>query len=284
MEDILFVLGADDPEMVAIEGLLRRCGVPAVRACVGRKRVYPANAYQAALPPPAADVLARGGRVFLVECVQVAPPGAIRIDHHRPGDPGYGRPPAEFWQASSLGQTVAALAAGLVPTVEVTPEMRLVAAADHCLGAAYRGACPGIDPEDLLRWHVASRARFEQRTVAAVLDDVTATRAELRRAPRVELAPALFAADMRGRPDDELLIAAPREGTCCVSAVTARDGRTKIGCLVGSPRQVEAFMQRWALAHHLVDVYGDPARGFAGAYVPRMATATSGSSMAAIPE
>src|SRR5690606_8916313 len=35
---------------------------------------------------------------------------AIKIDHHRPGDPGYGRPPAEFLPASSIGQVIAALA------------------------------------------------------------------------------------------------------------------------------------------------------------------------------
>src|SRR5690606_4181877 len=28
------------------------------------------------------------------------------------------------------------------------------AAADHCLAAAYRGECPGIDPNALMRWRV----------------------------------------------------------------------------------------------------------------------------------
>src|SRR5690606_13837645 len=32
------------------------------------------------------------------------------VDHHRPGDPGFGRPPEEFLAASSLGQVIARLA------------------------------------------------------------------------------------------------------------------------------------------------------------------------------
>lgn len=269
MQEILFVLGAGDPEMVAIRQVLAAEKVPWVQARVRGKRVYPANAYRAQLPDDAAAALVRGAAVFCVECVDTLPPGVRRIDHHRPGDPGYGRPPAEFWAASSLGQTVRALSAVLGREIAVTPEMRLTAASDHCLGAAYRGACPGIAPDVLMHWHVASRARYEQRPVAALLADVAATRAALRAAPRVTLAPGLQAADMRERPDAELLIAAPREGQCCLSAVTARDGRTKIGCLVGSPDQISAFMRQWAPAQGLVDIYGDPVRGFAGAYVPK---------------
>lgn len=266
MQDVLFVLGAADPEMQAIEALLAAHAVPHVRATVDGKRVYPANAYKAELPSAAEAVLERGGRVYLVECVAKAAPGTLRIDHHMPGHPGYGRPPAEFWQASSLGQTVAALQDGAEIEVEVTPTMRLTAAADHCLGAAYRGECPGIDPEALMRWHVAARAAYEKRPEAALLKDIATARQTLRDAAQVELAPGIFAADVRARFVPELLLAAARDSQCCLSSVKARDGRTKIGCLVGSPAQVSAFMHEWAPAHHLVDVYGDSMRGFAGAY------------------
>jgi hypothetical protein len=30
----------------------------------------------------------------------------------------------------------------------------LAAAADHCLAAAYRGECHGVDPDALMRWRV----------------------------------------------------------------------------------------------------------------------------------
>lgn len=269
MQEILFVLGAGDPEMVAIRRLLAEQGAPSVQARVRGKRVYPANAYRAELPEDARAALARGAAVYCIECVADLPVGVRRIDHHHPGDPGYGRPPAEYWEASSLGQTVRVLRQALRRDIPITPEMRLTAASDHCLGAAYRGDCPGIDPDALMHWHVASRARFEKRSEAALMRDVHATRAALRAAPRVELARGVQAADMRRLPDAELLIAAPREGQCCLSAVIARDGRTKIGCLVGSAEQVSAFMQQWAPAQGLIDIYGDPVRGFAGAYVPR---------------
>jgi hypothetical protein len=85
----------------------------------------------------------------------------------------------------------------------------------------------------------------------------------------VELAPGVFAADLRDRFVPELPLAAARDGQCCLSAVKARDGRTKVGCLVGTPAQVAAFIDSWVPAHQLVDVYGDSARGFAGAYRPR---------------
>lgn len=264
----MFVLGASDPEMRAIEKLLTSMHAPFVYATVAGKRVYPANAYQATAPAEVAEVLGRGGKAWLVECVGTTPPGAVRIDHHHAGDPGYGRPPAEFWEASSLGQTVAALTRALDCNVAITPEMRLVAAADHCLGAAYAGDCPGVDPDALMHWHVAARAAFERRTESAILADVEAARRTLREAPRLELAPGILAADLREIQVAELLMAAAREGQCCVSAVKTRDGRTKIGCLVGSALQVETFMQSWAPAQHLVDVYGDAVRGFAGAYLP----------------
>lgn len=264
----LFVLGANDPEMITIRDLLAQHAMPTVQARVAGKRVHPANAYEALLPAQASATLARGGRVWLVECVAKAPPGTRRIDHHFPGDPGYGQPPDNFWTASSLGQTVAVLDGLLPRPVAVTQEMRWVAAADHCLGAAYAGLCPGVAPDDLLHWHVASRAAFERRTPAAVLCDVNATQRALRTAPRVELAPGIAAADMRGLNAPELLIAAAHARQCCLSTVRTRDGRRKTGCLVGSPAHIRAFMQDWAPAQGLVDIYGAPERGFAGAYLP----------------
>ncbi|HEU0276792.1 MAG TPA: hypothetical protein VFQ95_03080 [Rhodanobacteraceae bacterium] len=267
MPNLLFVLGAADPEMNAIEHLLHGHGVPFVHATTGGKRVYPANAYRAGMPPRARATLHADGQVYLVECVGAAARRAQRIDHHRPGDPGYGQPPVRYWQASSLGQTIAVLDAALLPdTVAVTPELRMVAAADHCLGAAYRGLCPGVDPDALFHWHLASRAAFLHQSESQVLGAIEAAQAALRTAASVELAPGILVADMRDRSYPELPLAAARSGRCCISQVTARDGRTKIGCLVGSPAEVESFMHNWAPAQRLTGIYGDAIRGFAGAY------------------
>lgn len=154
------------------------------------------------------------------------------IDHHTPGDPGYGRPPAEFLPASSIGQVIDELARlGRVPRTwpvhdETVPgghpvgpapvwfvrrqaawcvrqdeadaphgarvrrvphDLVLCAAADHCLAAAYRGECPGVDPDALMRWRAESRAAFQGRPVEAVLTDIEDSRDALRTAPRIRL-------------------------------------------------------------------------------------------------
>jgi len=151
------------------------------------------------------------------------------LDHHRPGDSGYGRPPCEALAASSIGQVISCLAeAGKIPadwptclgrshlqlgdivtvraaaavcvrggssggwrsTLAMIPgELLLAAAADHCLAAAYRGEVPGVDPDALGRWRVESRAAFQRRPVEEMLADVERARALLRAAPCIALDP-----------------------------------------------------------------------------------------------
>src|SRR5690606_39073597 len=68
----------------------------------------------------------------------------------------------------------------------------------------------------------------------------------------------------------ELPEAAAREGVAFLSLVTNRDGRRKV--VLGGytkPETVRAFMTEWGPALGLVDIYGDPARGFAGGYLPQ---------------
>src|SRR5690554_2562117 len=123
MTDRIWVLGAPDPEMEMIERLLVDAGEHVAAATVWRdgvrRRVTPAEAY-------AADVAIgeglRGMRAtaYMVECAPAVLVGssvdgvdwagaAVKIDHHRPGDPGYGRPPSDFLPASSIGQVIAEL-------------------------------------------------------------------------------------------------------------------------------------------------------------------------------
>mgnify|MGYP001561963170 CR=1 FL=1 len=292
----LWVLGAPDPEMVAIEALLRASQPPTVvHASAAGARVRPDTAY-------AADPV--DGPAAWVEC---APRGGVSagdvvIDHHRPGDPGYGRPPAESLAASSIGQVVAHLARiGLltwerlpwmvagVPGAFIAPytapgaddpdwwvhvapdviarvphDLVLTAAADHCLGAAYRGECPGVDPDALMRWRAASRAAHQKRTVEAVLADVAKAQALLRASPM-----CADVHDLRGVELPELPEAACRMGVAYVATPAVRAGeRVKVVLGCASPDQVAAFLRGEGLAAELVDRYGDPARGFAGGYRP----------------
>jgi hypothetical protein len=48
----------------------------------------------------------------------------------------------------------------------------------------------------------------------------------------------------------------------------ARDPRTKVGLLGGEPSMIAAWMAEKAESGELVDIYGDPARGYAGGYIP----------------
>jgi hypothetical protein len=150
--------------------------------------------------------------------------------------------------------------------VMVPRDAVLAAAADHCLADAYRGECPGVDPDELGRWRIAVLAEQQGRSEADVLADVERARAVLRAAPRLRLAPHVEVADMRGQNIPELLEAAAREGVCFVASQTDSNGRTKIVCQVGTPDQIQAF-QTWAKNQGLLDIYGDSAQGFAGGYL-----------------
>lgn len=418
----IWILGAPDPEMEMIEKLLRECGESVAHAHARGARVHPGTAYRGEYVEYVTHCGLAGtpGETwYLVECDLPIPDGAekVVIDHHRPGDPGYGRPPSEFLEASSIGQVIAELArlgrlpwepvgcgsyddpvgcerGSLLPwyphpgggRVEDLPlssaewqvcivapgetggdwgadpsdwavvprELVLVAAADHCLGAAYRGECPGVDPDDLMQWRVETRAAHQGRSVDDVLADVELARRALRDAPMVPCDYSIerwcegcgprsmccsrcyacacgwdesdpyygfictWVIDMRraytvtttlvapfaegatvdssgvgdsrevvfGDRDEgawdegghhtsvrrgvpELPEAASREGLAYLATVTDRDGREKVvlGGLT-TPEMVREFMEQWAPSEGLVDIYGDPERGFAGGYLP----------------
>lgn len=339
----IFVLGAPDAEMTTIEALLRGAGKTVAYATVDGTRVHPGNAYKALMPLAAIEhhESSRDNIVVLVECCatpagSVPSPRVVRIDHHFPGDPGYGLPPHEFMRGSSLGQTISLLARqdalpadwrripdpcdsmvmegrdgsidrwlpGTLASGEIGPhiwgvcrrvsdyrhewiiipeQIVIMAAADHCLAAAYQGQCPGVDPEALLAWRMVSRAAFQGRSVAEVEVETAAAREALRSAPAL-LAPIDFGIrDLRAVGSvPELPEAACREGICYVTEVMEPTGRRKIVCGAGTPEQIRAF-QRWAEAEGLTGIYGDPARGFAGGYPPETVAARSASNPVPVP-
>ena len=330
MSSRLWILGSPDPEMVAIESLLRECGETVAYAVDGRgERARGADAYRAHCEA------ARGytGTVYTVECaVDVLDAdvsgsvdcdcAVIRIDHHSPGDPGYGRPPAKFLAASSLGQVIAELArlgkleeweavgggddgfsylgeedidmAGLdspawvvggyddscqaCVSYVVPHDLVLTAAADHCLSAAYRGECPGVDPDELMRWRAESRAKFQGRSVDELLADIERARVVLEGSYSVLLegcqytphptdVAGIHARDMRGQHVPELPESGTRYGIAYIAdGLPDRDGRKKVVCS-GPTEVVRAFIEHWAPANGLVDMYGDPARGLAAGYI-----------------
>lgn len=308
----IWILGAPDPEMSSIEELLLAAGEHVLHAMeeatLRRSRVAPATAYRGASVTFGMRTRLDITDVYLVEC-GVDVDAALddvggtdrvvsvhRIDHHRPGDSGYGRPPSEYWTASSIGQVVAELTRlGALPTSVDLDALHVCAAADHCLAAAYRGECLGIDPDALMRWRVSSRARFQRIAPELLHERVRRAQAALMEAPMIT-AGTVSLRDMRtcpvcdGRggpsgadeahgydpsapchsgprgPVAELPEAAARLGVGYVAGpLLAPDGRRKITC-VGSVDEVRAFLDDFAPRLGLVDTYGDPARGFAGGY------------------
>lgn len=254
MKNFFFILGASDPEMAAIEAAARTAGATVAYATADGKRVHPANAYKADGIGGAG--VPEGATVVVVECRVEGVPPDVLVDHHQPGDPGYGRPAAEFWPASSIGQAFAAL--GLEPTAEAM----MVAAADHCLPAAYRGECEGVDPDALAAWRAASRAAFQKRSVEEVLRDMEAARVALATTPKVVIA-GTEVSDFGNGTVPELPEAAARDGVPFLATVKSPDGRRKV-TLMAAPAHV---VTAWMASCGLRDVFGDPARGFAGGYL-----------------
>lgn len=257
----MFILGAADPEMSEIEGVLRNTRREFGYAGLNGSRVAPGTAYKAVEVIPVQG--SPGGEMVFVECAVDGVLAARVIDHHRPGDPGYGAPPERYLEASSLGQLLQLLG------LDADRRQRIIAAADHCLFAAYAGRCPGVDPDDLLEFRLESRAAFQKRSVEELKLAVASTIEALKTANRVELSPGIIVADMRRDvPYDELPEAAARAGVGYLSGpLVGPDGRKKY-TVSGPPEAVRGFMETWAPAQGLLEVYGDPARGFAGGYLP----------------
>jgi hypothetical protein len=299
----LWVLGAADPEMNEIERLLRDRGEAVFHARskhTGGPRVHPGDAYQGKACPGLIAAADDAGTVYIykVECEVWVESDACTVggfgfdpilvyhtvDHHRAGDPGFGAPPEEYMRGSSLGQVLLLL--GISPTYQ----QRLIAAADHCLAAAYRGDCPGVLGDDLLRHRAAEKAAFQDRPVDAVLADIESTIRALVAAPKVHLGALacqshadgyhlgdcepepcrhIYVHDMRRESGvwPELPEAATNIGRSYIAGpLTGIDGRRKI-VASGSPDEIRAFFS-WAQAQGYTDAYGDPQRGFAGAYIP----------------
>lgn len=248
------VLGASDPEMQEIERVALELGLKVAHATLEGRRVVAATAYKAtgATQPLEGEIVAVecGGPVFVDHKV-------VNIDHHRPGDPGFGVGPEGFLAASSLGQFLAFVGR------EPTETQRLICAADHCLGAAYKGLCPGVDPRALRDWRTRSRAEFSRRTTAEQNRLVDEALSALQQLPTVEVGDCKFR-DARAAVIQELPEAAAITGTPVLYAMPSPQG-LKVGVLNGTPDEIRAFLDN-AAAMGLVEPYGDPERGFAGAY------------------
>ena len=260
-----FVLGARDPEMREIADVLKSQGLQSVHAALDERPVLARTAYEAngvvsisrrGRPYPVA--LPQNVPLVFVECELQHRTPQWRVDHHNPGDPGYPMPPARYLEGSSLGQVLHLLER------EPDATLRLLAAADHCLTAAYRGECPGVDPNELLFLRASWRARMSGRTLSDVVEGILRAAAQVERHYDTTSRESIF-------PDPTMIVPELAEGAAYVGRpIRYRElyptGELKEMLKGGTPEHIERFM-----AEHRDqgrEVYGNPHRGYAGAYLP----------------
>lgn len=275
--DIVFVLGAPDPEMNAIEVALRTLPDVTVHHAVtaAGTRVTPREAYGTdnSIPDVALDAF-----VVTVECSVQGLRVDHKVDHHNPGDAGYGRSPDEFWEASSIGQVYLLIekhfgsdaAEAAFDQKVINGDKLYYAASDHCPSHALVGMCPGIDREALRVHRARISAAFRGTTPEAVLAENAAA------ALLVEQLPVSECGRYKVAPMPVDGVQGPHWGNAAMEAGWAiqyylKDGKTgqlKVGILNGVDSQTVAD---WMEAHRNSDkhegVYGDPSRGYAGCYV-----------------
>jgi hypothetical protein len=321
-----WVLGAEDPEMSLIERILSVCAERYTNAMDSYGRVVQQdtahNAVAVCDELSLAGMRMLGGEIFLVECaVGAGANNNLRalgvdaweghsntaavvwhIDHHRHGDPGYGRPPSEYLEASSVGRVLLELSrreaftdyaahllgwtrterpekpertsgwnAGALPVAgdrmewwEPHKEVLRIAAEDHCLEAAYLGKCPGVNPDAILVRRLERRAIELHLNLMSLIAEVELYRTKIRSAPDLVLA--------NGVPPAKDLRESHFPGIEEFKEAYLREGLcvvTKdshgISCHNGSQEQVDAFVVSWAPSNGLSAGWGST-RGSAFAY------------------
>lgn len=338
------VCGPDDPEMRAIERVASLAGVPIIAAFAGGRRVTPGTAYgfDAPLDVSEGDLLvecapADGqlhgatradhhrpgdpgyglgpgdfmrasslGQVIAALALRLAL--AIRERWDQTGQPHEGWDVGLSGEPTGWHQDHGRWAYAFAPSwLAVYPpaELVMVAAADHCLAAAYAGRCPGVEPDALLEWRLTAPGSPHMSEPdgkggrRAVPPEIVRERAA--EAKRLLLAAPIepelsqpvkrgedggtewtrFCPEVRdlrrlgvgvvGLPFNDV---ASRLGVAYVLEVRegGPDGPLKVnlgGCGEGSvPGIVSmAYWTAWARAQgYEGKVYGDAARGYAGAY------------------
>jgi len=267
----VFLLGANDPEMRRIEEILRENGHEVQYAQKDGKKCHPGNAYQCD------EVGFSLGNLVLVECCppsldpKVVDGDIVRIDHHRPGDPGYGLPASEFWQASSLGQIYQFL--GLD---NPSQDDLILAAMDHAPAAAIRGECPGISAQWVLERKISEIAQGTKCEAQEVREKVSLYSSMIESAPEIEIGGQALK-DLRSEYlgegySVELLsaqVAALAGGYAVLLRHRDAADKPEKWSISGhaTPECIQEFKDVWAPAQGLVGVYGVPSRGYAGGYL-----------------
>ncbi|MCA9351900.1 hypothetical protein KC866_00715 [Patescibacteria group bacterium] len=270
MSNQIFILGANDIEMQAIEALLAQKNIAVGYAAApdregNTKRCFPDTAGKFT------SIISKNGeeievdafdQMVLIECTPAdsysIKQEKIVVDHHKPGDPGFAATPADFEAGSSLGQVADLLG------LQLDQKQRVIAAADHCLGAAYQGECPGVTPEEVLairlpelcaRQRVSEdEAKKEIQKCVALLENPTAT---------ITVGDQEVPDFRKNGALPFMVEAGTMTGKSFLAHVDSRPGFEQKVMLNGDAATVQAFLDN-AADLGISDTYGNPNRGFAG--------------------
>ena len=262
-------LGAEDPEMRAIEARLQQLGVDYVYALDNfGNRVHCGVAYNARLGTAAAS----GANLVLVETDMPAHQDRVvaRVDHHRLGDSGYDKGASLAVEASSLGQISDRY------NFELTDREMVLAAVDHSPLDAVLGRVPGVSSELALLVKMEEVAKTHDVAIEDVFLDLEVANNDIADLPRHRLGEAWVidtTDEHLGEPNSRRKLAvqtaaALQDVPILIKFADHADGDDKIMLNGGvMPNDVRYFMNEWAPAHGLTRVFGVPERHYGGGYV-----------------
>lgn len=277
-KNVLIIFGADDFEKFAAVEIAKNLRFQVANATYEGKPVNPANAYKADGFELCTNHEAEIDQIIIFECSKTAA-GDLQekiimiCDYHNEGDAGFQKHPDQFWEGSSIGQ--------FCNFIEFSPDhtLLMVAAADHCLSAAYAGLCPRINPVKFRKFRVKQKCEFykndpksEYKSTPESLNAVIDNAIEiLKNAENIN-----GIIDLRNFGYiNELPEAACILGVGYMTQIDEIDeknektGNKKILIEgVTTPEQISEFIE-WAkkLENKVGEPYGNPNRGFAGVVI-----------------
>lgn len=254
-KDVVFALGAIDPEMRAVRYMLGQAGFRCAFANRFGRRCTSSNAYQA-------DALSKAVRedqqIIWVECRSdlFRAERDLIADHHNIGDPGYDATPQEYWEGSSIGQ-VSRLVSGS------KERFKLVAASDHCLSAAMRGECAGVNPTELMDWRITARAAMANIQPWLLRRRIERAVERIASLPRLNVGGESIV-DGSFDTTPELRDAAAVVGVPIITTKMNCVGQVKVGLYGAPPDVVVEWMGAMSKSSFVDQAYGNPNREYAG--------------------
>lgn len=256
----IIIFGASDIEAERARKIAKEVGLTTATATCNGEKVNPGTAYKAdgyIIDDNNGDDIESS---IVFECSRNASgklPVLAICDHHNPGDPGFNLGPKEYLKASSLGQLLSLL------EIEATQEDKVIAAADHCLTAAYQGECPDVTAELILALRLQELSQRYAANEAEVLAGIEEAK-NLIMSPWswVEIAKESIPDLRQYGVKPYLLEAGTITGLAFLGCVDTRNQKKVM--LNGSSTIIKDFLDGTANDLGIVKTYGNPNRGFAG--------------------